>query len=205
MADYNSTAGLIGSIHIEPVKDFVNIVLSNVLTKFLVAILVMLVGFILGKLAGKIIQKILSEMKLNDLLKKIRIYVNAEQMLSSFVTYFIFFVSIILALNQMGVTSAILNIISLGIIALIVISIILAIKDFFPNFFAGMHIFGKKLLSVGDVIRYKQIEGEIIEITLLETIVITRSKDIIYIPNVNFLKNEVIIKESHREMPRHRK
>jgi small-conductance mechanosensitive channel len=188
----------------QPVKEFIDTVLSNILTKFLVSILIMLVGFILGKLAGKILHKILSEIKLNDLLKKIRIYINVEHLLSSFITYFIFLISIIMGLNQMGVTSAILNIVSLGIIALIAISMVLAIKDFFPNFFAGLHIFGKKLLNVGDIIKYKQIEGEIIEITLLETIVITKSKDLIYIPNVNFLKNEVVIRESHREMPKHK-
>lgn len=180
-------------------KDFVNTTLSNILSKFLIAILIMLIGFIIGKLTEKILYKILSELQLNNILKKIKVNANFERILSSFATYFIFFISVIAALNQMGVTRAILNVLSIGIILVIIISAILGIKDFFPSFFAGLHIYKKNLLAIGDSIKYKQIEGEIIEMTLLETVIQTKSKDIIYIPNVNLIKNEVIILKSSKE------
>ena len=61
-------------------------------------------------------------------------------------SYFIYFIAIIMALNQVGLTSAILNMLSGAVILLILISMILAIKDFVPNMVAGIFIFQKGII-----------------------------------------------------------
>jgi len=174
------------------ILNFFNTTLSGLMTKSLTALLIILIGFITGKLVGKIIQKVLSEIELNKLIKNISgITISLEHIISTFTTYFIFFMSIIMALNQIGITTDVLNILSAAVMILIVLSIFLGIKDFVPNFIAGMYIYNKKLFEKGDKIKYKEIKGKVIEITLIETVLETPSKDLIYIPNLNFVKTEV--------------
>ena len=175
------------------VKDFIDTALSNIMTKLLVGTLIILVGFIVGKLVGKIVEKILTELELNKIVKRVSgVSISLEHIISSFLSYFIFFLSIIMALNQIGITTDVLNILSAAVMVLIVLSVFLGIKDFVPNFIAGLHISQKEMFAVGDVIKYKEIKGTVKEINLVETVIETSGKDIIYIPNLNLVRNEFI-------------
>ena len=96
-----------------------------------------------------------------------------------------------MALNQMGLTSLILNMLSGSVILLILISIILAIKDFVPNMVAGIFIFQKEIIRKGDVISFDKIKAKVLETTLIETKLESKSKDTIYIPNSVLIKKEI--------------
>lgn len=182
----------VNAVSWESFKDFFNTTVSSLMTRSLTALLIVLIGFISGKLVGKIVEKVLNEIELNKIIKNISgISISLEHIISAFVTYFIFFMSIIMALNQIGITTDVLNILSAAVMVLVVLSIFLGIKDFIPNFIAGMYIYNKKLFEKGDKIKFKDIKGKVIEITLIETVLETASKDLIYIPNLNFVKNEV--------------
>ncbi|MBN2881182.1 mechanosensitive ion channel [Candidatus Woesearchaeota archaeon] len=175
-------------------KNFIDSALSNIMTKFLVGTLIILIGFIVGKLLGKIIEKILAELELNKIVKKISgVSISLEHIISSFTSYFIFFLSIIMALNQIGITTDVLNILSAAVMILIVLSVFLGIKDFVPNFIAGLHISQKEMFKVGDTIKFKEIRGKVVQINLVDTVVSTQSDDLIYIPNLNLIKHEVIV------------
>lgn len=69
---------------------------------------------------------------------------------------------------------------------------ILEIKDFFPNFVAGILIYQKRNFKEGDNIKVQNIDGIISDISLIETKIITKDKDTIWIPNSMLIKNIVL-------------
>jgi small conductance mechanosensitive channel len=77
------------------------------------------------------------------------------------------------------------------VIVVIILSMLLAIKDFIPNVFAGLFLHRKGFLKKGDNIIVKDVKGKIIYINLVETRVQTKEGDIIYIPNTLLTKSEV--------------
>lgn len=176
--------------------DFTKEVFSGLINKVLLAIIILLSGFIIGKVVSKIISKILAEFQLNKVFYDISgIKSHIEEIISHFVLYFIYFISIVTALRQLGIATEVLNIVSGVIIILIGIFILLSVKDFIPNIISGIIIHQKNLFSKEDRIEFKGITGKIKEITLLDTKLITKNGDIIIIPNVNLTKNEIIIKK----------
>ncbi len=162
-------------------------------TKILAAVVMLLVGIILGKIAGKLIMKILHEIELDEIIKKAGgVDIGLEKVLGTFTAYFIYFIAVIMALNQLNITTTVLQMISGAVIIIVIISIVLAIKDFVPNLFAGIYIYRNKFIEEGEVIKVKGMEGKIIKINLVETKIETKGKDIVYIPNSALTKTEII-------------
>jgi len=166
---------------------------SRYMTRLVVAVIIVLIGFIIGKIVGRLLQKILKEVELNNIIKKAtHIKINLEEGFSLFATYFIYFIAIIMALSQLGLTTTVLNMISAAVIVVIIISIFLGIKDFVPNLISGIFIHRKGFVKEGDRIRVKDIEGKVIKINLVETRIKTKKGDVIYIPNTLLTRNEVV-------------
>ena len=97
-----------------------------------------------------------------------------------------------MALNPVALTTTMFIIIFKAIVVLLVISIILSIKDFIPNFISGLIIRQKNFIEEGDIIQVKNIQGKVIYIDLLETQIENKHKDIIYVPNSILTKHEII-------------
>jgi small-conductance mechanosensitive channel len=165
---------------------------SGLFYKFIVAIVLLLIGFILGKICGRLIYKFLHSFELNENFTKLAgMTMKIEEIAESFTTYFIYFVTIVIVLQQVGLVSTILHMIAAGVIILIILSTFLGIKDFIPNAMAGFFIQRKKEFRIGQKIKVKGMQGTIIEINLLETKIETKSGDIIFIPNSVLSKTEV--------------
>lgn len=165
---------------------------SGLFYKFIVAIVLLLIGFILGKICGRLIYKFLHSFDLNENFTKLAgMTMKIEEIAESFTTYFIYFVTIVIVLQQVGLVSTILHMIAAGVIILIILSTFLGIKDFIPNAMAGFFIQRKKEFRIGQRIKVKGMQGTIIEINLLETKIETKSGDIIFIPNSVLSKTEV--------------
>ncbi|MBW2982099.1 mechanosensitive ion channel family protein [Candidatus Woesearchaeota archaeon] len=173
---------------------YLNNIFSQFFIKFIVSIIILLIGFIIGRTVEKILQKILHEVELNKNIKKAGIKFPIENIISSFTKYFIYFIAVIWALTELGLTTTVLNMISAVILVLILISLVLAIKDFIPNIIAGFFIHRKRMFKQGDNITVKDLKGIIQKITLTETEIKTEKGDIIYIPN-SIIKKEVVIKK----------
>ncbi|MBU3942155.1 MAG: mechanosensitive ion channel family protein [Nanoarchaeota archaeon] len=174
--------------------------LSGIFTKLVVAVIIVLIGLVAGKLLGKLIHKLLHEIELNKLIKKSAgIKISAEEIISFFVTYFIYFIFIVMALNQLGLTTVVLHMISGAILIIIIISIMLSIKDFMPNMFAGFFIHQKRFIKEGDIIKVDNIKGKIMHINLVETTIETKQGDIIYIPN-SLLTKKTIVKVKKKKI-----
>lgn len=168
---------------------------NPVIAKVVIAVLILLMGLILGKLIGNLIRRALHEVQLDKHLRNLSSFkFSLEKGISTFVTYFIYFIAIIMALNSIGLTTAILNMISAAIIIIVVVSFMLAVKDFFPNFMAGVSIKGKKIFEEGDEIQIKEVRGRIVSISFLETRLVTSYKEEVIIPNSIFNKRQIIIR-----------
>ena len=167
---------------------------TPILSKIVVAVLILLMGLILGKLLGNLIRRALNEIQLDKHLRTTTGFkFSLERIISSFVTYFIYFIAVVMSLNSLGLTTAILNMISAAIIVIIVVSFIMAVKDFFPNFMAGMRIKNKKMFNEGDLIQIKEVRGSIVSVGFLETHLLTSDKEEVIIPNSIFNKRQVTI------------
>jgi small-conductance mechanosensitive channel len=172
--------------------DFLDRIFSGAVSNVVTAGIILLIGFVIGKLVGRLVQRLLHEIELNNLLHNITgLKISLEKFVADFITYFVYFVTVITALNQIGLTTTVLYIISGGVIILVIISIVLGIKDFIPNAIAGIVLYRKGELKVGDSIKTRNIEGKITKIDLVETCVETKSGDTIYIPNSLLTKAEL--------------
>ena len=169
-----------------------NTVISDLLLRFILAAIILLVGIVIARIAGKVIHRLLHEIELNKLVKNAtRTDIPIEDLASKAVVYIIYFFTIVMALNQLGITSFILYIISVGIIVVIIISFVLGVRDFIPNMFAGLNIQKKGFLKEGDNIEFQGTKGKVQRINLVETSIKTRSGDLISIPNSVLIKNVV--------------
>ncbi|MBI4738675.1 mechanosensitive ion channel [Candidatus Woesearchaeota archaeon] len=167
--------------------------LAGVVSQFIIAIFILLVGFILAKILGRIVYKLLHSFEINNSINKLtRVSVAVEEIAGSFTTYFVCFVTIVMVLQQMGIATTILHMISAGVIIIIILSTFLGIKDFIPNAIAGLFIQREQMIKVGETIKVKGITGSVTDISLVETKLLTKTGDVVYVPNRAITKTEVI-------------
>lgn len=171
-------------------------IVSGFFLKMVIALIIILVGFIVGRVFGRIIQKVLHEVELNRIIKRsFKIKVSVEEMAGSITSYLIYFVTVILALKEIGVATLVLDFLLGAIIFVVILAFFLSVKDFIPNMVAGISIHQKKSIKKGDVIRVKDCEGAVVYIDLIETRIKTKSGDVLHVPNSIVLKEMVLVKK----------
>jgi small-conductance mechanosensitive channel len=175
---------------------FIDNVLSGVLTNIVIAVIILLMGFIIGRVVNALLKKFLKNLGIDKILRKrLKIKISLENIITSSITLIIYLISVIMALNQLGITTLLLNIISIAIIALLTFSAVLALKDFIPNLVAGIKIASKNKIKKGDKIQFDKIKAVVNDVTLTETKLKSKSGDIIFIPNSLVLKKIVKVKK----------
>jgi small-conductance mechanosensitive channel len=166
--------------------------LNPVIVSLIVPIIILLLGFIIGRIIGKLVQKSLRQVDLDRSARRsFGISFSPEKLISRTVTYFVYLVAVIMALNRLEVTTFVLNVLAAAVVLIAVIAFILAIKDFVPNAMAGIVIRRKKMFRETDKISVADVAGRVTRITLTETKITTRGKDEIFVPNSFFLKHRV--------------
>ena len=153
--------------------------LNDIVLRIIVFIIIILLGLVISKVISNLIRKLIKELELNKIFKKADINFNPNKFLPSLSKYIIYFLTLIIALNAVGITSIVLWIISIILILVIVFYVIVSIKDLIPNWYHGFKV--KKKYKVGSSIKYKNIKGKVIYMNLVELQVKT-NKEIIYIP-----------------------
>ena len=144
-------------------------------------LIIFFIGIVIGKLVGKIVKRILSEIELNTLVKKAtKKKLPVVNIISSFVRYIIYFITFIILLNRLGITTTFFEIVGGGIVILLCVGALISLKDFFPNFFAGLTL--KHTLQRDDVIEYRKAKGKIIKLNLTDLVIENAHHDLIYIP-----------------------
>lgn len=166
------------------------VAVNEIVTTVVVGIIIFLVGLIIARIASKVIQRLLKDVSLDGTVKQsIGIKTSFERFLSGSVFFIIMMVFLVLALNYIGVTSLILNILSIALIIVVLVSLILTIKENIPNLVAYRTIRQKNMVKEGDQITIDNASGTIEEISLFHT-KIQKQKDILYIPNSLFISKE---------------
>lgn len=161
--------------------------LRPILSKTVVALIVVLIGFIIGKLMGKTLQWFLHAMNINMQWKRMTgTNFRVEQFLSSLLSISFYFITLVMALNVLGLSEIIAEVISFGIICVILISVILVTKDFIPNYIDGFRLY--KRVHHNDIVIVENVKGKIVEITWTDVKIVAENGDIFYIPNCVFLK-----------------
>ncbi len=161
----------------------------NVITAFLIIIL----GLVIGSIFDNIIRRFLRGLEINSVLEEhLKIKLQLEQNLSTFVKYMIYFVAIIIALDKLGVPTKILRIVFIVLFILVIIFVVLAFKDWVPNLLSGFYILRNNKIKIGDIIKVNGVKGKVIAVNLIETKIETNNNEIIFIPNSNITKYEVI-------------
>ncbi len=176
---------------ISVVDGFINRYLINIIA----AVVILLIGFAIGKIVGKLVEKLLKEIELNVLLKKAGMKKPVEKNIGKIVSWLIYFFTFITALKQLGLDIAAFNMIAWAIVIIVLVSVILSVKDYIPNLIAGLSIYKREMIKLGDVIKVQDVKGKVIKISLIETHIQTRKKEIIHIPNSIITKNKVSVKK----------
>ena len=157
--------------------------------KFMTAVVLILTGLILGRIGARFTQKMLSEINCNETVKSIvGRKIPFEELSALGMRYFIYIVFAILALNQLGLTIFIVQVIAVAILLAVLISMLLSIRDFIPNFLAGIRLQSNELLKEGDTISTGDLKGRVQKINLTDTFVRTKAGDLLCVPNSFLLK-----------------
>ncbi len=167
----------------------------GVMNTIAAAVISLLIGFIIGKVLGKLAQRALHEVDVNRILKKAGVQFGMEELLGHVVEYFIYFIAIVIALDQLGVTTIVLYAIAAAVLLVLASAFLLSIKDFVPNFIAGIRLAYRKYFSVGDTVTVGSVTGKVKNVGLLETTLESKTKDIIHLPNTTLITQEVRVKK----------
>ena len=169
-------------------------IFSSLLNKIIFAAIIILVGFIIGRLLGKLAKHLLHEVGLDGLMSAVGVRVSVEAILSSIIAYSVYFAAVVMALDTLGLNTLVFSILAGGVIAVVLLSTLLAVKDFIPNLFAGFFIYRRRILRAGDHVIVDNTESTVVKVDLMEVKFRTKNGDIIFIPNSLLIKKQVIKK-----------
>lgn len=161
------------------------------LYKIAVGIAILLVGFIIGMLVQKFLRRVLKEIGLNRIMSNVNVTYDLEKLVSVIIPYLIYLFTFVIFLDQFDIKyTTILYLILGAILVLIVLSLVVGLKDVFPNFVAWMYLQKKGTFKEGHHIEIREISGIVEKIGYLETEIKTEKGDILYVPNSLFLKSK---------------
>lgn len=169
---------------------------SPFFSRFIVALLIFFMGVVIGRIADKLVQRALHEIELNLLVKKFTgMNMAVEEIIAHGLSFFIYLITVVLALRHMGLAAGVFYILMAGVIMVIVLSLFLTLKDFLPNALSGMQLLLSHKLQKGDHLSLLDMSGKVTEFNLLETHIKTKGGDTIAIPNSLLSKNVLVIKK----------
>ena len=174
---------------------YLNELASGLVGKLSTSLIILLVGFVLGRLVGRLIGRLLHEIELDNIVQKTGFKMPVEHTLATLAAYLIYFIAVIMALNELGLTTAALYIIVGGAVVMVIIATALGIKDFIPNMIAGIFIYRRGIIKENQRMIIKNVEGKVKKISIIETELETKNGDIILVPNSLILKSTVIVKK----------
>lgn len=146
--------------------------------KAIKAVVIVLIGFLIARIVGLLLRKLLKELELNRLAARTGVKMPLEQAIPSFIEGAGYVITVIYALNSLGITVPAFYIIFLTAAAAAIISLLLGLSNFLPNYMARR----KLNLKAGQQVKVKGIKGRIKKISLTATILESQG-EIFSIPN----------------------
>jgi len=153
--------------------------INDILVRIIIFIIIILLGLIVSKVVSNLLRKLIKEFEVTKILKKADINFNPNNFIPNLCKYILLFLTAVIALNSVGITSLVIKAISVVLILMIIAYILISVRDLIPNIYYGLKV--KKKYKLNDKIKYKSIEGRIIYMNLVE-LQIKSKKEIIYIP-----------------------
>ena len=146
-----------------------------------VVVLIIFFGFIVGRIVGRLIFRGLKELELERFFRKSSH--SFEEGVSQVIEYIIYVVTILIALDTAGILLYLLSSIAGIVVLILVLSALLSFRDFVPNLICGLVLKYKKSVRVGDCVVLGRIVGKVTRFGLLSTQLITKSGDVLSVPN----------------------
>ncbi|MGV8151205.1 MAG: mechanosensitive ion channel domain-containing protein [Candidatus Woesearchaeota archaeon] len=179
---------LVSSAEVNTAVSMINPVVVNILS----AIVILLAGFVIGRLLEKLSLKLFEMIELDKIAyKKLRLKKLAST-ISRILSFIIYLIAIIVALNKLNITTTIITTIVILLIVVLVLFIVFGVNDIFANLFAGVIIRMKKNISLGDNIKIKDakrtIQGKVESISTLNIRINTGKEELVIIPNTLLTK-----------------
>ncbi len=160
-----------------------------------VGIIILLVGFGLGVLAKKLVYRILKEVHLNRVMSNVGVTADLEKAISTIVMYLIYLFTIVFFLDHFGITSIVIYLVAGGVLALLILTFLVGLKDVIPNFVAWVLLQRKGKVVTGRHVDVREISGVVEKIGYLETEIRTERGDTLYVPNSLFLKSKFWVRK----------
>jgi small-conductance mechanosensitive channel len=170
-------------------------ILNPLVLKIVIAILIFFIGFVIGKILQRLIIKFFQMSDLDKLFKKkTGIKVAPSTIIAAIVSYFVYIVAIVMALNRLEIATTIITTVVIILVVVLILFVIFGMNDIFANLTAGVTIRFKGNIKPGDYIRIKdkRIEGYIVSMNTLNVRIETKKDEIVFIPNMVLFKSEII-------------
>tara|TARA_Y100000310_G_C20582928_1_gene763902 strand:- start:238 stop:768 length:531 start_codon:yes stop_codon:yes gene_type:complete len=168
---------------------------GSLLTSVVSGLLFIGFGIIIGNLVSILLKKVLDSFETERLLKKIGIQFPVVEALSSLTKYVIYVIGLVLGLTFLGLDEIVLLVILIIVLIILIVFIFIGIKDFIPNFFAGVRINWKKKVKKGEFIVMDSTEGRVQDVGFLETRIKMKDGEVAIIPNTLLTKQMIIKKK----------
>src|SRR3989344_5935707 len=132
-------------------------------SKIIIAVSIILLGVVIARFISKLLYKVLIQINLSNIIKNnFNLALPLEDTISSLAKYTIYFLSLYLALNEIGIRVFIGKVILVIILILTAVILFFVLKDFGPNFIA---------------------------VRLLDTKIINKDKELFILPNSVLIKS----------------
>jgi len=169
------------------------LLLSEPYKRIWLAGLVLVLGYLITKFVTDVLKSFLSKKEILDMLKALSMDENVVELLISGLKYLLYIVTILLAINQLGVSLFILEVVMYLIIILLFIIIVLSLKSFVINAAAGISLVKNKHIRKGDKIKVNGYEGVVDNINLMNVVLKEKNGRVVIIPNSK-LNDKIITK-----------
>ena len=146
-----------------------------------VVVLIIFFGFIVGRIVGRLIFRGLKELELERFFRKSSH--SFEESVAQVIEYIIYVVTILIALDTAGILLYLLSSIAGIVVLILALSALLSFRDFVPNLVCGLVLWHKKSVRVGDCVVLGRIVGKVTRFGFLSTQLITKSGDVLSVPN----------------------
>ena len=169
---------------------------SQVLTNLVASLLIIGFGILVGNILFVLARKIFQSFEVERILHDQGYQFPVEQFVSSLIRYVTYIAGLIWGLTFLGLETTVLYIVLFVILGLLTGFILLAFKDFIPNFVAGFFLHMTQKVRKGDEIKMDVVEGKVVSVDMLETKIRTADGDVVVIPNVLLSRSAITKKKS---------
>jgi len=152
-------------------------VLVDLLQRLAIFGLIMLVTFVVARVLGILVSKVSG-----------RNSPSVSRQVRRFTTWLIWLIGILVGLGQIGLDLTVL----LVIVTLTGIMLLLAIRDILANWASYEAVSTYKPFKIGDWVQVGTSFGRVIDITYMDTVLMTTDNETVYIPNGKITQSTVI-------------